>query len=99
MILLLVITQIIIFCICSHIYYTLLSELRVLKENRTSGSFENQRLCIGSSDICPGADSGGAPLIFTSFGQDKGGEIFLVGYRVSGPTLHSTVYQITDPRR
>ena len=46
------------------------------KENRT-GQRERHKLCIGDSQVCPGADT--LPLFLEAFGQDDGGEIYVLG--------------------
>ena len=72
---------------CNTIY----SGLLVLKENRTSDEWEHRRLCVGDSEVCPGADS--QPMFVSTLGQDDGGEVYVASVR------DGTIYQITDPSR
>ena len=78
--------------------------LQALKENRTTGQWERRKLCIGGSQVCPGADT--LPRFVRAFGRDDGGEIYLIGsaiqFRFSSkidlpPT--GVIYQIADPAR
>ena len=75
--------------------------LLALKENRTSGEWERRKLCIGDSQICPGAST--PPRFVQAFGQDDGGEIYLLGTSIPSidPTVPATgiIYQIADPAR
>ena len=72
-----------------------------LNENRTSGDFEERKQCIGDSQICPGADT--LPPFVQAFGQDDGGEIYLLGTSIPSidPSLPpaGVIYQIADPAR
>ena len=75
------------FCACSG--------LLSLRET-ASGEWERRRLCIGDSQMCPGADS--VPPLELGFGQDKGGEIYLMMGTTPGISP-ATLYQIADPAR
>ena len=74
---------------------------RTLKENRTSGEWEHCRLCVGDSEVCPGADS--LPTFIQAFGQDDGGEIYVLAINIPSQLSHlpatGAIYQITDPTR
>ena len=77
------------------------SGLLALKENRTSGEWERRRLCVGDSEVCPGADS--LPRFVQAFGQDDGGEIYVLATNISSQLPHlpatGAIYQITNPTR
>ena len=69
-----------------------------LKENRTSGEWEQRKLCIGNSQSCPGADN--IVRFVHAFGEDDGGEIYLVGSSLPfSDQATGIIYQIADPTR
>ena len=65
-----------------------------LKENKISGEWERRKLCVGDSEVCPGADS--LPPFGLALAQDAGGEVYVIGTFEPGA---GGVYQITDPAR
>ena len=67
----------------------------------TSGEWERRRLCVGDSEVCPGADS--LPTFIQAFEQDDGGEVYVLATNIPSlsPNVPATgaIYQITDPAR
>ena len=70
-----------------------------MEENRATGEWERQRLCIGDSSVCPGADV--PPLFLASLGQDNDQEIYTVAIARDpiDPVASGVLYKITDPTR
>ena len=55
-------------------------------------------MCIGDSQVCPGADT--LPLFLEAFGQDDGGEIYVLGASILPiDAAAGIIYQIADPVR
>ena len=85
----------------SLVSQTLFSGLLALRENKTSGEWQRQKLCVGDSQVCPGAST--PPPFVLAFGQDDGGEVYLLGTSIPsyapGVPATGVIYQITDPAR
>jgi glucose/arabinose dehydrogenase len=84
-----------------YIYGDFTGGLLALRENKTSGEWQRQKLCVGDSQVCPGAST--LPPFVQAFGQDDGGEVYLLGTSIPsyapGVPATGVIYQITDPAR
>ena len=85
----------------SLVCQTLFSGLLALRENKTLGEWQRQKLCVGDSQVCPGAST--TPPFVLAFGQDDGGEVYLLGTSIPsyapGVPATGVIYQVTDPAR
>ena len=84
---------------CSD-FYTL-SKLFVLQENKTSGEWQQQELCMGGDSVCTGELVGTQRVKnILSFGEDEDGELYILATAFASPTSpQGVVYQIIDPAR
>ena len=84
---------------CSD-FYTL-SKLFVLRENKTSGEWQQQELCMGGDSVCTGELVGTQRVKnILSFGEDEDGELYILATAFASPTSpQGVVYQIIDPAR
>ena len=76
-----------------YVFMYMCSGLLALKES-ASGEWERRKLCIGDSQMCPGADSV-SPFQLV-LGQDAGGEVYVMTTTADSA---ATLYQIADPAR
>ena len=91
-----------IMAICGSIFGNLFfSKLFVLRENKTSGEWQQQELCMGDDSVCTGELVGTQRVKnILSFGEDEDGELYILATAFASPTSpEGVVYQIIDPAR
>ena len=83
------------------VFFFFLSKLFVLRENKTSGEWQQQELCMGNDSVCTGELVGTQRVKnILSFGEDEDGELYILATAFASPTSpQGVVYQIIDPAR
>ena len=81
--------------------FFLLRKLFVLRENKTSGEWQEQELCMGDDSVCTGELVGTQRVKnILSFGEDEDGELYMLATAFASPTSpQGVLYQIMDPSR
>ena len=63
------------------------SKLFVLRENKTSGEWQQQELCMGDDSVCTGEVVGTQRVKnILSFGEDEDGELYILATAFASPT-------------
>ena len=72
-----------------------------LRENRTTGDWTRNELCMGGGSTCIGQLIGGErKRHIIAFGEDEDGELYILATSDATPThTEGVVYQIVDPAR
>lgn len=74
--------------------------LFALTEDRNSGMWSSEELCLGDSTVCHSGLTGNLEKNILSFGEDEAGELYVLVTDFASPThTGGKVYRIIDPAR
>ncbi|XP_077981997.1 HHIP-like protein 2 [Glandiceps talaboti] len=75
-------------------------KLFTLTENKTSGEWQSNDICMGDKIICNNGLNGTYPRYLLSFGEDESGELYILSTtRAWHGTLGGQVLRLVDPSR